>query len=158
MFRMRVCDAVTTLVEAWFPRPRGEGLLVMLDLRLEHPKRDWEKACSNLSFVFERPTKYGSCRTFAGITEKGFDLPELNQWTMESNHDSCWKDAVGTAIVQEYFRLAKIANDKMAPANLREWAHIHRVQPVSLAWEVDPEKAKERRDDYFKRLTKLEMR
>lgn len=158
MFEMPVCDAVCAFVEAWFPKPKGEGLLIQLDLRLSHPKRDWEKAHGNLSFVFERPNYGGGCRVFSGVTEKGFDLPEIGQWEMQSNHDSCWRDAVGTEIVKEYFRQAKIANDKMAPANLRQWAHIHRINPVVLAWEVDPEQRQKRHDDYMKRLTMLEMR
>ncbi len=157
MFEMRVCDAVCAFVEAWFPKPKGEGLLITLDLRLEHPRRDWERASGNLSFVFERPVANGGCRTFYGLTTTGFDVPEIGQWEMISNHDSCWKDAVGAEIVKEYFRQAKVANDKMAPANLRQWACIHNIKPVKLAWETDPEHTKKRHDEYMKRLTKLDI-
>jgi hypothetical protein len=155
MFNMRVSNAVSALVEAWFPKPQGEGLLITLDLRLQNPKCEWQRASGNVSFVFERPTNY--CRVFASATQLGWDIPELAEWKMYSHHDSCWRDAIEEVIVKEYFRQARAVNSKMAPANMQEWAYIHTIKPVKLAWTVDEEESKKRRDNYMKRLTHLEI-
>lgn len=157
MFKMLVADAITKLVQAWFPKPKGEGLLVILNLRLEVPGRQKEYAHTNLSFIFERPVHHGSCRVFSGTTDTGFDIPEINKFEMQSNHDSCWKDAVGTEISKQHLRIAMMANNRLPPDRMREWSDIHTIRPVTLEWEVDPIQAALRRDDYMKRLTKLEL-
>lgn len=120
MFNMRVGDAIYTLIEAIFPRPPGEGLLITLDLRLEHPKDRSRHTSGNVSFVFERP--YSNCRVWTGVTYTGFNTPELTDWEMISDHDSVWRNAVDSEITKEYFRQAHKISKQMAPVRMTEMA------------------------------------
>lgn len=155
MFNMQADEAIRALVEAVFPLPYGEGLLVTLDLRLHHPKSERNRASGSVSFVFERPHNY--CKVWTGAVSESWALPPLAEWEMVSDHDSCWRDAVRSAITKEYFRQAKEINERprggkpVAPRDLTESCYVHRVERVHLAYEpIDPS------NPHRKRLTLLE--
>lgn len=152
MFEMRVSDAIYSIVEAMFPMPKGEGLFVMLDLRMEHPKDKRNRAFGNVCFVFERPHNY--CKVFAAVTHEGlWDEPKIEAWQMMSDHDSCWRtDGVERVVDEEYFRQASAISETLAPMHMKTSADIHRIDRVKLEYEVvDPS------DSHMKRLTKLEF-
>lgn len=149
MIEMRADEAVRALIEAVFPRPRGEGLLVTLDMRPEHPANERCRVSSNVSFVFERPSNY--CKVWTGTTRTAFDIPQLVDWEMVCDHDSCWRGAVSDAISKKYFRQAKEISSKLAPVKMRQSCYVHRVEHVRLAYEtINP------LNPHKKRLTALE--
>lgn len=156
MFDMHADEAVRALVEAVFPLPAGEGLLVTLDLRLQYENDERKRASGSVHFVFERPSRY--CKVWTNAARESWGLPQLAEWELVSDHDSCWRDGVRSAINKEYFRQANEIDarnrgeGRPLPRKLAESCYVHRVERVRLAYEpIDP------LDPYRKRLTALDV-
>lgn len=156
MFNIHADEAVRALVEAVFPLPAGSGLLVTLDLRLRHPNNERNRASGSVHFVFERPQNY--CKVWTSAVPESWSLPQqLAEWEMVSDHDSCWRDAVRSAINKEYFRQAKEIAErprggkKVVPRDLEESGYVYRIERVRLAYEVI-----DHYNPHRKRLTALE--
>lgn len=139
LVNMNAESAISSIVESMLPRFSDEklGLHMEIDLRFadhgygvdgntrERKPKDVRRF---VNFLFVRSSNY--TKFFALEAEEGFaDSPVYKQseWFMESDHDSCWQDAVGSKLNKIHFEChkkfegRKIGDRPLHPCDLYQW-------------------------------------
>ena len=135
------------VVEAMLPRfsDRNLGLYINLQIELKDfgygadgntREREPLHARSEIHMLFVRPSNYTQVYVLVEHRNDGPIMHVLNggkqyEWTMTSNHDSCWPSDGFRPLTDEYFRLAskfdgrEKSGKKIPPCDLSKFNHIN---------------------------------
>lgn len=114
-------SVISHIVEGMLPRFSDEklGLLIEIDMDIhDHgygadgsTKERKEKGFRHsFCFLFHRPSNYTKTlfwepkKDARGVDCTPFYSREVQEWYLECDHDSCWRDAIGSKMTDIYFR------------------------------------------------------
>lgn len=159
LLKMNADEAIATLVETALDRLSGKdgrGLHIRLDCRMSNyncyrevgtgklvecdggngPSEDirekvdeWPiEASLDLHFLFLR--RYGSTQVYSCINDS-WDIPEPDEWVLQSDHDSCWRTDGMSEMSQVALKLkeavAREGIDGFQDLSEFCWPHVERV-------------------------------
>lgn len=137
-------STIATLVDALLPHkgstPLADGsakaLYVQVDISLNvygDDSDDFENSFVHL--IFERPTNY---TTVWSCVSLGPNTPTPNQFTMRSNHDSCWRTDGLRDIHKAHSNAFKELRKRFPNSKIHESNRIELVQWVGVTYTTDP--------------------
>jgi len=102
---------------------------------LDEEEYPWPTDCeasAQVHFLVFRPTNY--TQVYA-VVDDSWKTPEIDQWALQSDHDSCWKTDGFSVLNEVWFSL----RDKTTPKNdlegFRHHCFIHKVERVTVETE-----------------------
>lgn len=140
-------SVIASIVEAMLPRfsDKQLGLLIGVDMDVgdngygkdgNTRERKELHVRQRLYFLFQRPSNYTKVLFWQPKDNAvGWDCspagvyaqPAIQEWHLESDHDSCWRDAVGSKLTDAYFKACarfdgrKITGDDIRPCDLYQF-------------------------------------
>lgn len=165
---MSVCNlsadsTIASIVEAMLPRggsrpmgldvpwmrgPEGweagvsptKALYIAVKVGLSHytDEGDEDHERATIHLIFCRPTNY--TKVFSCVNDS-WSIPKADDFTMRSDHDSCWRSDGMRDISATYLKCLhnireRIGRDAQQPS---EFNTIHSIQWVNITWKDDPE-------------------
>lgn len=132
---MNAESAIAAIVEAMLPRFSDSqlGLHMSLDLHFADHGYDADGNTQErkpkgirrlIGFLFVRPSNYTKVFIFDHNDETGFPSHKPSEWFMGCDHDSCWRDAVGSRLMDvsfqcsDQFKGRKIGEKPLRPIDL----------------------------------------
>jgi hypothetical protein len=142
MFKLAAHTVITELVDVLLPRGSGpdKGLGIQVVAELNGDAADETAPGASeitirkyISFVFHRPSNY--TKVFVNISNVALPFHVIKDWSLESDHDSCWRDdGVRSVLSKEYFAIAK--HLKGAPINQHDFSRLAPSSPMLLTVKV----------------------
>jgi hypothetical protein len=161
-------SVIAHIVEAMLPRfsDRKLGLLIGVDMDIwdngygkdgNTRERKELHVRRRLYFLFNRPSNYTKVLFWEPLKDsKGWDCSpagmygasNIQEWHLESDHDSCWRDAVGSKLTDVYFKSCgifegrKITGETLRPCDLSQFTTFTN-DPKYMCLEVCEQKDKQ---------------
>lgn len=145
--RLEAESVIAHVVEAMLPRFSDRSLALMIGVEMDiHDNgygkdgntRERKEKCirRRLYFLFVRPSNYTKVFFWEPAKDAiGWDCSPaglygasaVQEWQLESDHDSCWRDAVGSKLTDAYFKSSaafegrKISGEPLRPCDLSQY-------------------------------------
>ena len=145
--RLESESAIAHIVEAMLPRFSDNklGLMIGVDMDIHDNgygkdgntlERKEKRMRRRLYFLFVRPTNYTKVLFWEPAKNTtGWDCSPaglygasaIQEWNLECDHDSCWRDAVGSKLTDAYFKSCaafdgrKISGEPLRPCDLYQF-------------------------------------
>ena len=161
-------SVVTTLVEVLLPRggsvigygdhpflrydpsKPSKALYVSLHFRLDTYNGDSDHERRVVHLIFERPTNYTKVWSAVG----GYGIPQPEEFTMRSDHDSCWRSDGLRDISVAYLDMLRKLRERNPGEQISEYCTVQAVAWLEVVYEPDFD---DRPDGYRKRLTSIKQ-